>query len=238
MTTARDIITLALFDAGIFTTGQTPGATDINNGLIRLNDMMSQWQRDRWLLWHLIDVSYQMNGSQFYTVGTGQQFDTPRPDRLETAFIRQINPPAPNQVDWPLNLVQSREAYSNIRLKQLGSFPLYIWYDADFPIGKVYPWPLPSNLYELHIVLKCALQSFPNLVTAFNMPAEFLRAIRFNLQLEFLSAYKMPPDPMLTRRAAAALNVIRNANAQVPVLQLPPELSRSGLYNIFTDNTI
>lgn len=238
MTTARDIITLALFDAGVFTTGQTPGATDINNGLIRLNDMIAQWQRERWLIWCLIDVSLQMTGAEYYTIGAGQQFDTPRPDRLETAYIRQVNPPAPNQVDWPLNLVQSREAYSRIRLKELGSFPLYIWYDSSFPYGKVYPWPLPSNLYELHLVLKEQLQTFANLNTVYNMPLEYLRAIRFNLQVEFLSAYRMPADQQLERRAAGALNTIRNANAQIPTLQLPPELSRSGLYNIFTDNTI
>ena len=239
MTTARDLITLALFDAGIFGSGQTPGATDINNGLIRLNDMISQWQRNRWLIWCDKDVAMPMTGAVSYTIGTGQYFNTPRPDRLENGcFIRQITPSVPNQPDWPLTLIQSREAYSNIRLKRLGSFPQYVFYDAAFPYGNIYPWPLPSNLYELHLLLKEQLQTFANLSTVYAMPEEYKRAIRFNLQSEFLSAYRLPPDPDLEKRAAAALNVIRNANAQIPVLYLPPDLYRPGLYNVFTDQSV
>lgn len=238
MTTARDIITLALFDAGVFGTGTTPGATDINNGLIRLNDMIAQWQRQRWLIWCNVDVSAACDGSVYYTIGSGQTFDTPRPDRLEAAYIRQVTPAAPNQPDWPLQLIQSREAYSTIRLKELGSFPNYVFYDSAFPYGKLYPWPLPSNLYELHVILKEQLQTFANLSTVYNMPEEYKRAIRFNLQLEFLSAYRLPPDDKLEGRAAAALNVIRNANTQIPVLRVPPELNRPGLYDVFTDNTV
>lgn len=237
MTTARDIITMAFFDSGVYGTGQTPSAQDISLGLTRLNDMLSQWQRQRWLIWHLIDVSVVCDGSEFYTIGTLQDLNTPRPDRLETAYIRQVNPPAPNQVDYPLRLVPSRENYSLITLKELGSFPRYCFYDADFPIGKVYPWPLPSSLYELHVVLKAQLQQFANLSDAFSMPAEFLRALRFNLEVEMISAYRLPPDQSKDRRAAAALNVIRVANAQVPALIMPRELGPgSGLYNVFSDS--
>lgn len=237
MTTARDLITLALFDAGIFGIGQTPSGTDINNGLIRLNDMISQWQRQRWLIWCLIDVSHACDGSQSYSIGTGQTFNTPRPDRLEAAYIRQTSVPAPNQPDWPLELVQSRERYNDIRLKELGSFPRYIFYDSSFPYGALYPWPLPSNLYELHVTLKAQLQSFANLSDNYNMPEEYKEAIRFNLQKRFLAAYKLPPDPNLDRMAASALNVIKNANFQMPTLLMPPELVRPGLWNVFTDQT-
>ena len=238
MTTARDLITLALFDAGVFGTGQTPQASDINNGLTRLNDMIAEWQRNRWLIWCLKDVSMPMTGALSYTIGTGQYFNTPRPDRLENGcFIRQISPAVPNQPDWPLTLVQSREAYNNIRLKKLGSFPNYVFYDSAFPVGNIYPWPLPSSLYELHLLVKEQLQSFANLATVYSMPEEYKRAIRFNLQDEFLSAYRLPPDDKLSARAAGALNVIRNANAQLPTLQLPPELYRSGNYNVYSDQS-
>lgn len=237
MTTARDLISLALFDAGIFGTGQTPAAPDINNGLTRLNDMISQWQRQRWLIYHLVQKEAACTGAQFYTIGLGMDFDIARPDRLEKAYIRQLTPPAPNQPDWPLELVQSREAYSQITLKRLGSFPRYVFYDAEFPTGKVYPWPLPSSLYELHVVVKAQLQTFANLSTVYNMPEEYKEAIRYNLQKRFLAAYRLPADQAIDKLAASALNVIRNANAQIPVLYMPNDLVRPGLYNIFSDQT-
>ena len=238
MTTARDLITIALFDAGVFGTGQTPQASDINNGLTRLNDMIAQWQRQRWLIWCTKDVSMPMTGALSYTIGTGQYFNTPRPDRLEDGcFLRQITPAVPNQPDWPMKLVQSHEAYNQIRLKRLGSFAQCVFYDSAFPYGNIFPWPLPSNLYELHLLVKEQLQSFVNLSTVYNMPEEYKRAIRFNLQEEFLSAYRLPPDDKLSMRAAAALNVIRNANAQIPVLKMPADLYRPGLYDVFSDTS-
>lgn len=238
MTTARDLITLALQDAGITGQGLSPGATDINNGLTRLNDMISQWQRNRWLIWHLVPTDLAMTGATYYTIGDGQQFAVTRPDRLEAARIIQNNPPVPNDVGWPMQLVESMEAYNNIRLQHLGSFPRYVFYDADFPVGKVYFWPLPSNIYTGRVITKAVLQTFANLSTVYNMPEEYKRAIRFNLQSEMLMAYKLPPDPILEKKAASTLNVIRNANAQIPVLQVPNELVRPGLYNIYTDNSI
>lgn len=237
MTTARDLITMALFDTGIYGRGLTPSGEDINMGLTRLNDMIAQWQRQRFLIYALIDVSGLCDGSVSYSIGAGQDFDTPRPDRLESAYIRQVTPPMPNSVDWPLKLVQSREAYSVIRMKELGSFPTNIWYDSSFPYGALYPWPLPSSQYELHVVLKTALQSFPNLSTDFNMPDEYKRAIRFNLEIELLRAYRLPIEPERSDAARGALEILRITNAQVPVMYMPDELVRSGIYNVFTDNT-
>ncbi len=237
MTTARDIITLALFDAGIFATGTTPSGTDINNGLIRLNEMIAQWQRQRWLIYVLRDVSLAMTGALSYTIGTGGNFNVTRPDRLEAAYIRQTTPAAPNQPDWPLELVQSREAYSNIVLKQLGSFPRYIFYESSFPLGRVYPWPLPTSLYELHLLLKEVLQTFANLSDVFAMPEEYKAALRWNLVKIFLIAYRLPADEEVNKQAASSLNIIRNANAQIPTLRMPLELVRPGLYNYLSDQS-
>jgi len=238
VTTARDLITLALQDAGITGQGLSPGATDINNGLTRLNDMISQWQRNRWLIWHLVPTDLAMTGATFYTIGTGGNFNVARPDRLEAARIIQNNPPSPNDVGWPMELVQSMEAYNNIRLQHLGSFPRFVFYDADFPLGKVYFWPLPSSLYTGRVITKAVLQTFANLSTVYNMPEEYKEAIRFNLEVRFCRAYKLPVTPELKMAAAASLNIIRNANAQIPILQVPNELVRPGLYNIYTDNSI
>lgn len=238
MVTARDIITIALNDAGVTGQGLVPSATDINNGLTRLNDMIEQWQRNRWLIFHLVPTDLLMTGATSYTIGDGGDFDVARPDRLEAARIIQNNPPAPNDVGWPLELVQSEEAYNNIRLQHLSSFPRFVYYRPEWPLGQLFFWPLPSSSYTARVITKAVLQTFPNLSTEFDMPPEYRRAIRFNLIDEMIDAYGLPEKPNNSKRAAGALNVIRNANAQLPVLQVPNELVRPGLYNIYTDNTI
>jgi hypothetical protein len=234
--TAGDIIALSLFDAGIVGTGQTPQASDANKALTRLNDMIAQWTRRRWLVYHLIDVSKVSTGAVSYTVGAGGDFDTPRPDRLEQGcFVRLLTTTAPNQIDYSLQLIEARENYNQIAMKQMGSFPQAIFYDAAFPLGRVYPWPVPNTQYEIHLNIKGTLDNFPTLATAYNLPPEYAEAIRLNLIVRLRAAYQLTPDPTTDRLALVALNTIKNANAQIPFLQVPRELVRPRSYNFWSD---
>jgi hypothetical protein len=47
----------------------------------------------------------------------------------------------------------------------------------------------------------------------------------------------MPPDPANDALAKAAMNTIKNANAQIPMLQVPTELVRPARYNVYSDTT-
>ena len=238
MTTPLDIINLAAKQAGILGVGQTLLAEDVNDAFTLLNFMLSQFQNQRWLIWHLIDVSYTSNGSQFYTVGPGQQFDCVRPDRIESAFFRQIIPSIPNQIDYPLEIISAREDYNKIALKTLTSFPSYVFYDSAFPIGFLYPWPLPqANLYAVHISIKETLANFVTLVQDIILPDEYMAALMYNLAVRLRSAYQLPPDPVTVGLAKSALAIIRGSNTQIPRLGLPRELNRGGIYNVYSDTT-
>jgi hypothetical protein len=72
--------------------GQTPTPEDSNDGLTLLQSLMAQWQRRRWLVWSLVDTSVISNGALSYTVGTGGDFNIPRPDRIDSAFARLLPP--------------------------------------------------------------------------------------------------------------------------------------------------
>lgn len=89
-TTPAAIIELALLDSGVIGQGQIASAEDITNGLTRLNYMVAQWNRKRWLIYNLVDTIIPSTGALFYTVGPGGDYDIPRPDRLEDGnFLRQ-----------------------------------------------------------------------------------------------------------------------------------------------------
>lgn len=234
--TPLDIITQALKKSGVLGVGQTPLAEDTNDAFNDLNDMIAQWARKRWLMWHLLDVPLVSTGAMSYTVGIGGNFNTPRPDRLEAAFFRQIQNGQPNNIDYPLTLIESREEYNNIALKSLSTFPTSIFYDAAYPLGVVYPWPVPqATIYEIHLTLKDTLSQFTTLTQPINMPDEFRAALKFNLAIRLRQAYTLPEDPVLIALAKDSLAVIRGANAQIPTLVMPSDLIRGGLYNVFSD---
>jgi len=236
VTTPLDIIKLAFKQAGIIGVGQTPLAEDTNDAFTLLNFMLAEWNKQRWLVYHLVDVAYTSNGSISYTVGIGQQFNVTRTDRLEAAFFRQTIPSVPNQIDYPLQIIEARETYNNIALKSLTSFPSYIFYDSAYPVGYVYPWPVPqANLYEVHITVKETLGQFTTLNQQILLPNEYFTALFYNLAVRLRPMYQLPPDPTTVALAKATLAVIRGANAQIPRLVLPNEINRGGIYNVYSD---
>lgn len=234
--TPQDIITFALKATGVVGVGQTPLAEDNNDAFTALNGMLALWQRKRWLIWHLTDNAFLSTGAQSYTVGPGGNFNVARPDRLEAAFFRQFINSTPNQVDYPLELLESREDYNRIVLKQLPSLPRYIFYDAAFPLGVVYPWPIPqAGVYEIHITLKETLNQFTSLTQTIQLPPEYEEAIWSNLTIRLCVIYKVQAPAEVVALAKAALATIRAANAQVPRLTTPTYLNRPGLYDANSD---
>lgn len=237
MTTPAELIALALIDAGIYGQGQTASAEDTNNAFKRLNWMLSQWSRKRWLVYHLIDVSLTSTGAQSYTIGAGGNFNTPRPDRLEAAFVRQLLPSGQNQIDYPLEVLQSREDYNRIALKTMGTWPSLVFYDSDYPLGNLYVWPVPAaSQFAIHLGLKQTLAQFTSLAQDINLPPEYEGALFYNLVIRLQASYKIPPDPMIVALAKDGLNVLRGANTQIPTLRMPSAVTNRGrFYNVYSD---
>lgn len=237
MAEVNDLISLSLFDAGIVGQGQQANAQDINLAFVRLNEMLDEWALQRWLIWHTVDVAKVSTQAQSYTVGPGGDFNvTFAPDRLEAAFFRQLVQSQPNQIDYPLQLLQAREDYNNISLKSLVSFPQCIFYDPGVPLGTVFPWPIPqANIYEVHLTLKAILNEFATVNDTITLPREYFNALHWNMVVRLRNAYDLPPRPVDMGLAKKGLAVIRGANAQIARLTLPEDLSRPGIYNPYSD---
>lgn len=242
-TTVLQLCTQATKECGAIGVGQTPQAEQLDDAQTRLQWLLQQWERKRWLVYHLVTVSKTSTGAQSYSVGPGGDIDTGagsvRPARLEAAFLRQLVQSQPNQIDYPLDILESREDYNQIALKQLQSFPMYIFYDSDWPLGRAFAWPVPqASIYALHLTVMAQLpQSFANSAVEFAIPYEYYAAMVYNLALRLRPYYQIgtyPGDP-LPGLAKDSLNALRGANTQIARLQMPSDMQRSGIYNIFSD---
>ncbi len=156
MSTARDFVVLALKEAGVLGVGQSPLPEDINDCFILLNRMLYQWQKRRWLVPNLIDVSAVGNSQISNLIGAGQYYNVARPDKIQAAYFKQIVGQVPqNNVSYPLIPIWSYEDYATkIQLKNLTTWPSYFFYDAAFPYGNVFIWPIPDQTYEIHLIVK------------------------------------------------------------------------------------
>jgi hypothetical protein len=239
-TTALNIITLAMRDAGILAANQAAPASDANDAFTRLNWLIGQWNRKRWLIYHLLDTAIPSTGAQSYTIGPAANVNVAkRPDKLESAYFRQLTTsPAGLPIDYPLSILNAYEDYALISTKTLGSFSGCVFYDPGFPIGTLYFWPIAAaSLYEYHIITKAVLPQFVNMNDVVNLPDEYMMALYLNLARYLRMGYRLPPDPELNAMAKDALDVIRGANIAVPRLVMPQDLSRGTTYNVYTDQT-
>lgn len=237
--TAQDIITTALRKAGVVGIDESIEQPILNDALNDANDFLAQINHERSMVYVLRDYAFVSTGAQSYTVGAGQNFNIdPRPDRLESAFLRQVQPSNGQQIDWPLEIIPARENYNQITLKTLGTFAWSVFYESTFPIAKLFPWPVPqASIYELHATFKETLQRFGSLKDQIKLPPEYVPLLKWNLAEWYIASYQMPEQPAVTKLARRAYNIIRLANVQVPTLSMPNSvLKNSGRsYNYRSD---
>lgn len=234
--TFGDLITLALKNAGVLGLGQTANSEDMTDACALMNDMIAQWQQRRYLVYRLVEQSVPCNGSQSYSIGPGGDISvTQRPAAINAAFARQTVNNVPNQIDYPLAILPSRETYSQIAMKSLQSFPEWCWYDAATPLGQLFVYPVITNQFTLHVVFREQLQTAVSLTDEITLPAEYKMAIQYNLAVLLAPAYGLPVNPDVKRQAKASLETMRTINAQVPQMNMPTVLRSGVRYNIFSD---
>lgn len=227
ISTTGDLIHFVLRASGLSGIGQTPSAEDANTCLQMLVDLLAQWQRKRWLTFNLEETSTTSTGAQFYTVGPGQDFDVARPVNIKAAYVRILTGSAPNLVDLPVEVIHSREEYASITVKTLETIPALVFLDTQWPIARVYWWPVPpAAQYGLYLTVQPGLPAYSTLVDPINLPPEYLRALRWTLCVEMQMAYGRQAEPGHVAAMNVALATLRAANAQIPQLALPVPLGR------------
>ncbi len=234
--TARDFITLALKESGILGVGQTALSEDINDCFVLLQRMTSQWQWRRWMVPGLTDILKVGNNAISNTIGPGGYWNvTPRPDQILGGYFIQLNTGI-TPVSLPLAQVFSYEDYIRITVKNLNTFPSNFFYDGNNDVngrGNVFIWPIPSAIYEIHLLVKSDLAWPQNINSVFTLPDAYAEAVHYNLTLRICSMYQVDPKPSVGGLAKVALNTIKNTNTQIPELQMPVALKQGKAFSLW-----
>lgn len=242
MTLGLDVVSQALWKAGITGRGIPPSNTDTQDALADLNDMVDQWNTQRLMVWDMLNTGFTCTGQTMpYTVGPGGNYAmTPRPNRIYTAFVRQLQNVGTLQVDTPLKVIDAREEYDRINTKTLASFPEAVFLDTAMPLAQLYayPWPSPAGMYAVYITTKGSIPQITLQTDMSGLPGGYVAAMKFNLARRLRQAYGRGnrPDVELNKQANDSLDVIMMANMQVPDAGMPPSLLQRGNgYNIYSD---
>jgi hypothetical protein len=229
--TVGDMINFVLRASGINGVGQTPLAEDSNTGLDMTRMLVAQWQQKRWLVWNETELTLTATGADYYTIGPGADFDIPvRPTKIHAAWCRLLPNAGIANVDIPLAIIQAKEDWSTITIKNLKSLPSAVFLDTAWPQGRVHFWPVPpvAQQMQLTLVLKASLPNYTTLVDPLGLPPEYQEALMWSLCVRMQMAYGLPSRPDHAAAMRQAINVVMMANTQVATLGMPGIGSRSG----------
>ncbi len=240
VTTARDIGTFALVKAGIVAAGRPASAADINNAITDLQDMLALWTTERWMSWDMLNIGKVSTGAASYTAGPGGDYNVnPRPNRIASAFLRQLTQPTGLNTDTPVTVIPAREEYDRIALKGLVSFTRYVFLDTSYPLAVVRPYPVPTaSLYSLFLTFKDVMPQITIDTDMSSFPPPYIPAMKFNLARWLRQGYGKgsKPDVELNKIASSTLDIVKNSNLQIPELVMPRSLVTSNTgYNILSD---
>lgn len=228
MATALDLIKKSMRLIGALGQGEEPTAQEATDGLSALNTMLDSWSIERLMIYQIKQEAFTWTGGQSSrTIGSGGNFSTTRPNKIENGFVRI------SDVDYPYRVVE-KEHYDAITDKTTEStYPEVVYYQQASPLGTLYAWPVPSSSVSFYVNHWIPLQSFSALTTGIALPAGYQRAIEYNLAIELQGEYPELEIP------ESVVKIATDSKAAIKRLNRPSIVSQiemtGGRYNIFAD---
>ncbi len=189
MTTTLAIIKAAMRKCGAIVMGQDPTAGEAQDCLFALNSMIASWSNDSLIVYARTLEGFSLSGGvASYTIGPSGVFNTTRPVRIISAYIRS------GSLDYSLS-VETEESYDATSLKSIGDIPECLVYTPSIPLGLITLYGTPTAADTLYIRTEKPFTSL-TLNQDLEFPPGWERALVFNLVSEIASEYgqSVPPE--------------------------------------------
>lgn len=230
MTTASEMIYSAREYAGRALQGETLGGTLLASSLATLNSLIDGWRLDKLFAYRIREETFTWaSGNQSRTVGSGGNFSTDRPVRVDPSTVFRKD-----DIDYPVSIYTAGE-WANLSYKQATSeVPTVLYPEQGASLMTLYAYPIPSA--SLSIILKTwqILSTFSAGTDSVTLPPGYQDAIELSLgeRLCMKAAKPIPPD--LIRMAAMARAKIKSANITSPRAEVEVGYFKHGSPSIIT----
>jgi hypothetical protein len=218
----KDALYIAFREARILL---RPQAVDSDNeladGLIFANQLVDLWSARSCYAYTTTFRTFNLTpGHQPHLLGPGLTAPdfavNQRPARIISAALVLTDS---TPVDQPMN-IRDAAWWARQRVKDLQStVPTDLYYEADYPNGQLWIWPIPSVAYPIRLESIVTLQQFATINDPFIAPAAYLRAFTLTLAEELSDVWGTTAPPGLAGRALKARDALQSNN------NLPPRIS-------------
>ena len=218
--TALNLCQDAAREIGVFGEGNSLQPADANFFLSVLNRLIDQWNARREAVWASAFESFTLiPGTSPHTIGPAAE--TPdftmavRPVSLTSAALILSGGSMP--IYLPMN-IRDNQWWAEQTVPTLEtSIPTDVYYQPDWPLGKLYFWPVPTVAYDVDLETR-VLASQVSLPTEISFPPGYQDALTLTVAERSCRAFGRSVPPDLTRDAIQARAVIFANNDQTPEL--------------------
>lgn len=214
--TGRDLVTDALLEINVYDAIDSIAPQDAAYVLRKLNRILDNWNAERPAVYADAFNTYTLTPSLSpHTIGpSGTWVTTQRPVSIEAALLlysTSLNPRVG---------ITIRDAawYASLTIPALSTaFPTDLYYEPDWPNGKLFFWPVPSSALQVTLLSRLVLARL-QLDDAFTLPPGYQDAITLTLCEDIAPTFEKQVAPSLAKKAADARDRIFSNNVEIPRL--------------------
>jgi hypothetical protein len=235
--TVSDVINASLRKLGILASGEVPTANEQSDALVAFQNMLDSFSTESLIISSILREVFAITaGTQTFTFGTGGNFNSVRPQKIENAMVQAYgtNPIAELQMQ-----ILNKDQYAAIVVKTVtSSIPIYLYNDDAYPLANINLWPVPSVNTNLVLYSWKPLASFAAINTAISLPPGYLRMLIYNLAVELSSDYGMSASDQVVALAVNSKKNVKKMNSKPIYLSTDPALGGAkGAFNWLTGDT-
>lgn len=208
MSTAIELITLALKDAGVIGEGQTASSDTVNDSLTTLTDMLSHWEITGNVIFGEQILQIPCTNSTSYTIGITGNYNTDKvPYKINFAQYDI------DDVKYPLRFITYAQYNNDTYIFDTG-YPTLYSYNLSYPNSTAYINSKPSSGF-LELGVTAPLSTLLTLTSDIQIPSQYNQAIRFNLAAILATTFGVPIRADIVALAATSLNSIKRINNKI-----------------------
>jgi hypothetical protein len=232
--TAAEIITAAFSKIGV----STPTAAYNASALISLNNLISMLGAQS-LNYTVVEESFTLVvADSDYTIGPGGQWDTVRPIRVVSCYLRNAD-----NYDFPVTVISTKD-YNRYSNKSFSARPTELRWLPEYPLGRIIFNTSPEYAYTACFEFEKNFTEFTTALAALSAPNEYKEFLVYNLAVSLGEDWNRTIPKTIIVKAEQYKEVIKRLVAstrKIPRAKFDFAGMGSGTdsgYNIVTDELI
>lgn len=214
------VVKEAYQELNVFQAGATIPAPQSTLALSKLNQIVDLWNAKRAMVWAEVFAQFTLTPSLSpHTIGpSGATFTVAvRPVTLDGCSLNlSTNNP---DVFIPIYVIDW-QAYQSLPVPGIStSIPEAVYYETDWPNGKLFFYPVPNFAYPVRLAIRTIL-GIVTLSDNLDLPPGYQTAITMTLAEDVATATGREVPAKTAQKAAAARATIGANNTVVPLLNL------------------